>query len=210
MKENFSPSTRFTVMAVMVSVCLVASNLFETKIFSAGPLTLTGGFLIFPISYILNDCLTEIYGFRQARKVILIAFAMNAFVVGMAQIVRILPSEEFYDGQAHFDYIFSADLRITLASMAAFLAGSLANSFVMSRMKQRQGERGFGIRAVVSSLLGETLDSVIFFPIAFWSVGAGNIAKMMITQIILKTAYEVLVLPLTGSYVKYLRKVECR
>ena len=200
-------SRRFTILSIVAVVCLVASNIFETKIFSAGPLTLTGGFLIFPISYILNDCITEIYGFKKARFVILMSFLMNAFFVGTAQIVRILPPETFWDGQAHFDYIFAADLRITLASMAAFFAGSLLNSLVMSRMKTLQGERGFGWRAILSSLAGESVDSLIFFPIAFWGVGFENLLRMMLTQIMLKTAYEVIVLPLTTLYVKHLRAV---
>ena len=199
-------SNRFTAIAVMLCVCLIASNLFETKIFDLGPLTLTGGFLIFPISYILNDCLTEVYGFKEAKRVIIGAFLVNAFFVGVAQLVRILPPSEMWDGQSHFDYIFAADLRITLASMAAFLCGSLVNSLVMSGMKEKQGEKGFGWRAVVSSLAGESLDSLIFFPIAFWGVGVRNLLVLMITQIILKTLYEIIVLPLTAIFVKKLKK----
>ena len=199
---------RFSVLSTLFCVCLIASNLFETKIFVAGPLTLTGGFLIFPVSYILNDCLTEVYGFRKARFVILTAFAMNAFVVLTAQFVRMLPPAHFWDGQEHFDYIFASDLRITAASMLAFLAGSILNSLVMSRMKERQGSRGFGWRAVASSLAGESVDSIIFFPIAFWGVGLDNLLTMMITQILLKTLYEVIVLPLTAVFVRRLGKVE--
>lgn len=205
-------SKRFTLMAVLFCVCLIASNIFETKIFDAGALTLTGGFLIFPISYILNDCLTELYGYKNARFVILTAFAMNAFFVGVAQIVRILPPETFWDGQEHFDYIFAADLRITIASMAAFLCGSLLNSKVMSKMKAKSaqadvdGGKGFGWRAVLSSIVGETVDSVIFFPIAFWAVGLRNLVIMMVTQIVLKTLYEILVLPLTTYFVRHVKK----
>lgn len=205
-------SKRFTLMAIAFCVCLIASNIFETKIFNAGFITLTGGFLIFPISYILNDCLTELYGFKKARFVILTAFAMNAFFVGIAQIVRILPPETFWDGQEHFDYIFSADLRITLASMAAFLCGSLLNAKVMSRMKEKAGAQNtpgrinFGWRAIASSLVGETVDSLIFFPIAFWSVGIKNICVMMVTQIFLKTLYEIIILPLTTYFVRHAKE----
>lgn len=198
-------SRKFTLLAIVFCVCLIASNIFEIKIFEAGPLTLTGGFLIFPISYIINDCLSEVYGFKKARFVIFTAFAMNLFFVLVAQIVRILPGAPFWDGQEHIEYIFTADLRITVASMLAFVAGSLLNSLVMVKMKARQGERGFGWRAIASSLVGESVDSLVFFPIAFWGVGHENLIKMMVTQIILKTLYEVIVLPLTATFVKHLK-----
>jgi len=204
MKDN----NRFAVLSTLFAVALIASNLFEIKIFEAGPLTLTGGFLVFPVSYILNDCLTEVYGLRKARFAIWMAFAMNAFVVLMAQLVNVLPGATFWDGDAHFNYIFNADMRITLASMLAFVCGSRLNALVMARMKDRQGEKGFGLRAIISSLAGESIDSLIFFPIAFWGVGIKNLAIMMCTQILLKTLYEVVVLPLTAYVVKILKRIE--
>ncbi len=201
------PSSRFVVLAILFNVCLIASNLFETKIFAAGPLVLTGGLLIFPISYIINDCLTEIWGYRTARNVIWVAFLMNLFVVAIAQLVRILPPAAFWDGQEHFDYIFTADLRITAASMLAFLFGSLVNSLIMDKMRRSSVDgKGFGWRAVISTLGGEGLDSIIFFPVAFWGVGFSNMLIMMITQIVLKTFYEILVLPVTMLVVRGLRQ----
>jgi len=199
-------SKRYTILTTLFCVCLVASNLFETKIFMAGSLILTGGLTIFPISYILNDCITELYGYKHARFVIWNAMILNIFVVAMAQLVRILPSAEFSDAQQHFDYIFKADLRITIASMAAFLCGSLLNSKVMSTMKSRQGDKGFSVRAIVSSLVGESADSIIFFPIAFWHVGFKNMLIMMAIQIVLKTLYEIIVLPVTISVINYMKR----
>ena len=203
-------SKRFSVLSILFCVCLIASNLFETKIFSLGALTLTGGFIIFPISYILNDCISEIYGYRNARFVILTAFAMNLFFVLSSQLVRILPGAGFWNGQEHFDYIFNANLRITAASMLAFLCGSLMNAKVMTRMKADQGDKGFGWRAVASSLVGESLDSVIFFPIAFFGVPFTKLLVMMATQIVLKTLYEVILLPITTRFVKRLRTDEAK
>ena len=188
--KNKKMSNRYLSMAIVVPVCLIASNLFESKIFMLGPLELTGGFLVFPVSYILNDCLTEVYGYRNARRVILYAFALNAFFVGMSQLVRILPGAPLWDGQEHFDYVFAADLRVSLASMLAFLSGSLLNSKVMAVMKSKSGEKGFGWRAVLSSLAGETLDSLVFFPIAFCNLPVPEILKLMLIQIFLKTLYE--------------------
>lgn len=202
-------SKRFIVLAILFNVCLIASNLFETKIFTADSLVLTGGLLIFPISYILNDCITEIWGFRNARFVIRTAFIMNLIVVGVAQLVRILPPAPFWNGQEHFDYIFNTDLRITIASMLAFVCGSLVNSLIMDRMHKASAEgKGFGWRAIVSTLGGESLDSIIFFPIAFWGVGVRNMLTMMVTQIVLKTIYEIIILPITSMVVKRLKRYE--
>lgn len=197
---------RFVVLSIVFSVCLVASNLFEIKIFQAGPLELTGGFLIFPISYVINDLLTEIYGFKKARLVIWTAMLVNVSFVLIAQLVRILPPVGYWDGQEHFSYIFSANFRITLASMLAFVCGSTMNALVMDRMKSRHGRRFFGWRAILSSLVGESVDSVIFFPIAFFGVGMRNILVLMVTQVVLKTLYEVIVLPVTYRYVLHLRE----
>ena len=198
-------SKRYTLLATIFCVCLVASNMFETKIFSAGNLILTGGFLLFPVSYIINDCLSEIYGYKETRFVIWSAVLLNLFIVLIAQLVRILPAAEFWDGQIHFDYIFKADFRITIASMAAFLVGSLINSKVMVKMRISQGAKGFCWRAVISSLFGETADSLVFFPIAFWNVGLKNMLIMMITQIILKTMYEVVLLPVSSYAIKRMK-----
>ena len=202
-------SRRFIILAILFNVCLIASNLFDTKIFTAGPLTLTGGLLIFPLSYVINDCLTEIWGFRRTRTVIRAAFVINLIFILLAQLVRILPPAPFWDGQEHFDYIFAANFRITVASMTAFLAGSLVNSLILDRMHRKaHGDRGFGLRAIISTLGGESLDSVIFFPIAFWGVGLRNMTVLMITQIILKTLYEIIILPITAYVVSRFRKAE--
>jgi len=200
--KNKKMNKKFVILAALFCVCLVASNIFETKIFSAGQLVLTGGFLVFPISYIINDCLTELYGLKNARFVIFLGFAVNLFFVLTAQLVRILPPAEFWDGQAHLEYILNANIRITAASMAAFLAGSLLNARIMATMKKKQGEKGFGWRAILSTLIGESTDSIIFFPIAFWGVGTKNLLIMMTTQILLKTLFEVIVLPVTWQVVK--------
>jgi len=197
---------KYIVLSVLFCVCLVAANLFEAKIFELGPLTLTGGFLIFPISYIINDCLSEVYGYKNTRFVIWTAFAVNAFVVLCAQIVRVLPGASFWNGQEHFDYIFSAELRITVASMAAFLAGSLMNARIMGKMKERDGEKRFCWRAVLSSLAGESIDSVIFFPIAFWGLDVRHLLIIMLTQVVLKTFYEIIILPFTSRFIVWLRE----
>lgn len=195
-------------MAIIFNVCLIASNLFETKLFTVCGIALTGGVVIFPVSYIINDCLVEVYGYRKSRLVIWMGFAMNFFVVAVAQIVRILPAAPFWDGGEHFNYIFSLAPRVTVASLLAFLSGSTVNAVIMSKMKIAQKGRGFSFRAIMSTIGGETVDSLIFFPIAFWGIGTAEMLKLMVTQIVLKTAYEVVILPVTNIIVRKLKKVE--
>ncbi|MCM1501229.1 MAG: queuosine precursor transporter [Bacteroidales bacterium] len=195
-------------MAILFNVCLIASNLFETKLFMAGPIALTGGVIIFPVSYILNDCIVEVWGYRKARLVIWTGFAMNFFVVLMAQIVRLLPAAPFWDGGPHFDYVFAMAPRVTLASLLAFISGSTMNAYVMSRMKLASGGKWFSLRAIVSSIAGESIDSLIFFPIAFWGIGLHEMLTLMLTQIVLKTFYEVIILPVTNAVVKTVKKYE--
>ena len=207
-RQRVMLSVPFVLMAIVFNVCLIASNLFETKVFEAGPLALTGGVLIFPVSYIINDCIVEVWGYRKARLVIWTGFAMNFFVVVMAQIVRMLPAADFWDGGEHFDYIFALAPRVTLASLLAFLSGSTVNAWIMSIMKVSSGGRRFSVRAVVSSVCGETVDSLIFFPIAFWGIGWDNMLRLMVLQIVLKTVYEIVILPVTAIVVRSVKKYE--
>lgn len=141
--RTVSFSVCFLLMAILFNVCLIASNLFETKLFVLGAISLTGGVVIFPVSYILNDCIVEVWGYKKARLVIWTGFAMNFFVVLTAQLVRLLPAAPFWDGGAHFDYVFALAPRITLASMLAFVSGSSVNAWVMSRMKVASSGKRF-------------------------------------------------------------------
>ncbi|MDY6321109.1 MAG: queuosine precursor transporter [Bacteroidales bacterium] len=206
MKQKFS--TVFLLMAVLFTVCLIASNLFATKVFAIGDISLPGAVIIFPVSYILNDCFAEVWGYRKARLVIWTAFAMNFFVVVVGQIVVWLPSAPFWDGGAHFDYMFNMAPRVTLASLLAFLAGSTLNAFVLSKMKVAQKGRGFSWRAIVSSIAGECLDSLVFMPIAFWGTGISQLAVMMLCQVSFKVLYEIVILPITNIVVRKLKASE--
>ncbi|MEE3391014.1 MAG: queuosine precursor transporter [Candidatus Cryptobacteroides sp.] len=206
MKQKFS--TVFLLMAVLFTVCLIASNLFATKVFAIGDISLPGAVIIFPVSYILNDCFAEVWGYRKARLVIWTAFAMNFFVVVVGQIVVWLPSAPFWDGGAHFDYMFNMAPRVTLASLLAFLAGSTLNAFVLSKMKVAQKGRGFSWRAIVSSIAAECLDSLVFMPIAFWGTGISQLAVMMLCQVSFKVLYEIVILPITNIVVRKLKASE--
>jgi hypothetical protein len=204
-------SVTFLLLAVTFCVCLIVSNLMEIKTVPLGPLTITAGVIVFPISYILNDCIVEVYGFAKARLVIWLGFGMNLLVSLLLQLGILLPGAESWTGQEAMTMIFGAVPRIFAASFIAFLCGSMVNAYVMSRMKLVAGGdgRGFSLRAIVSSLWGEGVDSLIFFPIAFGGVLAwSEIGMLIATQTVLKTLYEVLILPVTMHAVKALRHYE--
>ncbi|MBR5702835.1 MAG: queuosine precursor transporter [Bacteroidales bacterium] len=207
MKEKYS--TTFLLMAVAFTVCLIISNLFATKVFTLGwGINLPGAVIIFPISYILNDCLTEVWGYRKARLVIWTAFAANFAVVLVGQIVVWLPAASFWDGGEHFDYMFNMAPRVTLASLLAFLAGSTLNSFVMSKMKVADKGRRFGVRAIVSSIAGEFLDSMVFMPLAFIGTPVKVLVAMMLAQVSFKVLYEIVILPLTAYVTRKVKASE--
>ena len=201
-------STTFLVMAVLFTVCLITSNLFATKVIDLWGITLPGAVIIFPVSYILNDCITEVWGYRKARLVIWIAFAMNFFVVVLGQLVVWLPAASFWDGALHFDYMFRMAPRVAGASLLAFIAGSSLNAYVLSKMKVAGGGRRFGVRAVLSSLAGELLDSLIFIPIAFFGTPVKTLIPMMLAQVTFKVCYEIVILPVTSVVVRKVKKSE--
>ena len=181
----------------------------EIKTVDLGPLTITAGVIVFPISYILNDCIVEVYGFGKARLVIWLGFGMNMLVSLLLQLGVWLPGAESWTQQEAMATIFGAVPRIFAASFIAFLCGSMVNAYVMSKMKIASGGRKFSLRAIVSSLWGEGVDSVIFFPIAFGGVLAwSEIGMLIVTQTLLKTLYEILILPVTMKVVKMLRDHE--
>lgn len=202
-------SVTFMVLAVTFCVCLIVSNLMEIKTVDLGPLTITAGVIVFPISYIINDCIVEVYGFSKARLVIWLGFLMNLLVSLLLQVGIWLPGAESWEGQESMEVIFGAVPRIFVASFIAFLCGSMVNAYVMSRMKIASGGRNFSFRAILSTVFGEGVDSLIFFPIAFGGILAwSEIAALILTQTVLKTVYEILILPVTMRVVKFLRKRE--
>ena len=207
--KNQIVSVSFMLMGILFCVCLIAANLLEAKVVQVGALSITAGFIVFPVSYIINDCIAEVWGFRKARLIIWAGFAMNFFFILLAKVAVALPAAPFWEGEEHFDFVFGLAPRIALASLAAFLAGSFINAYVMSRMKIASQGRHFSLRAVVSTLFGESADSLIFFPIAFGGLlPVDELLKMMAVQALAKTLYEVLVLPVTVRVVRYVKRVD--
>ena len=190
-------------LAVTFCVCLVTSNLFVPRLWQVGkwPLQLSGAVVIFPISYIINDLLTEVYGYRKAMRVIWMGFILSAFVALAAQLVCWLPAPIYPESQEvadSFNRLFGLIPRTTIASLLAFILGSQMNAFVMSKMKVATKGRGFGWRAILSTVVGELSDSVIFYPLAFAGVmPAKAILSIILTQVTVKTLYEVVILPVS-------------
>lgn len=196
-------------LGVLFCICLIAANLLETKQVTIGPLELTAGLIVFPVSYIINDCLVEVWGYRRARLVIWLGFLMNFLFALMGLAAVALPAADYWTGEAGFNAIFGLAPRIVAGSFVAFLAGSFLNAYVMSRMKRMQGGHGFSIRAIASTIAGETADSLIFFPLALGGIVPWDIMPMlMLTQVTLKTLYEIVALPLTIRVVKWVKRVE--
>lgn len=207
MKEKVS--IPFMLLGILFNVCLIAANLLETKVIQVGSITVTAGLLVFPISYIINDCIAEVWGFKKARLIIWSGFAMNFFVVGLGLIAVALPAAPFWEGEQHFDFVFGMAPRIVVASLLAFLVGSFLNAYVMSKMKLASGGKNFSLRAITSTLVGESADSMIFFPVAFGGLmPVGELIKMMVIQAVLKTLYEIIILPVTIRVVNYIKKVD--
>lgn len=196
-------------LGILFNVCLIAANLLETKVIQVGGLTVTAGLLVFPVSYIINDCIAEVWGFKKARLIIWSGFAMNFFVVALGLIAVALPAAPFWEGEEHFDFVFGMAPRILAASMLAFLVGSFLNAYVMSKMKVASGGKNFSARAIWSTVVGETADSIIFFPIAFAGIIAWKeLLVIMGLQVVLKSMYEVLILPVTIWVVKAIKRID--
>ncbi|MBR0037799.1 MAG: queuosine precursor transporter [Bacteroidales bacterium] len=208
-------SSLYMALAVVSCVCLVASNILVSKRLTYG---FTGGLLLFPITYIIGDVTTEVYGFKAARRIIVMGFLMN-FVVALAgAVAAALPGVENDPSSLAVDTIFHIDggmaMIVLAASMISFLCGSLANAKVMQLMHNRDGERLFTLRAILSTIVGEGVDSLIFFPIAFFGVIAdgymswADLGRMMLFQVSLKTLYEVVALPVTLRVVRVVKQLE--
>ena len=199
----------FMIMGVLFCVCLILANILGTKQIALGSISVTGGLLVFPISYIINDCVSEVWGFRRARFLIWLGFIMNFFFVAVGALCDAIPAAPYWQNHEGFHAIFGLAPRIACASFLAFLCGSFMNAYVMSRMKIRDQGHRFTVRAVWSSVLGESIDSLIFFPLAFYGIiPTSELPWLMLWQVVLKTGYEIIVLPLTVKVVKYVKQVE--
>lgn len=202
-------SVLFMLFCMLFCVCLITANVLETKQMAFGPISITGGLIVFPVSYIINDCVCEVWGYRKTRMLIWLGFSMNFLFVIFAALCDAIPGAPYWDNEAGFHAIFGLAPRVAAASFVAFIVGSFANAYVMSRMKVSSQGKNFSLRAIMSTILGETADSLIFFPLALGGVVPNSeLPVLIVSQIVLKTLYEIVVLPITIQVVKFTKRHE--
>lgn len=208
-KRQNTVSVLFMIFSILFCVCLITANILETKQIQVLSVSLTGGLIVFPVSYIINDCVCEVWGYSKARMLIWLGFAMNFFFVMVGALCDAIPGAPYWDNEEGFHAIFGLAPRIAAASFIAFICGSFINAYVMSKMKIASNGKNFSLRAILSTVAGESIDSLIFFPLALSNVvPAKELILLMVWQVILKTVYEIIALPITIRVVKALKKYE--
>ena len=208
-KRQNTVSVLFMIFSILFCVCLITANILETKQIQVLSVSLTGGVIVFPVSYIINDCVCEVWGYSKARMLIWLGFAMNFFFVMVGALCDAIPGAPYWDNEEGFHAIFGLAPRIAAASFIAFICGSFINAYVMSKMKIASNGKNFSLRAILSTVAGESIDSLIFFPLALSSVvPTKELILLMVWQVILKTVYEIIALPITIRVVKALKKYE--
>jgi len=202
-------SVLFMLFGILFCVCLIAANLLETKQIAFGPISMTAGLIVFPISYIINDCVCEVWGYQKARLLIWTGFAANFLFVCFGALADIIPGAPYWQNQEGFHAVFGLAPRIAAASFVAFLVGSFVNAYVMSRMKISSRGQHFSRRAILSTVFGECADSAIFFPLALGGVVPTDaLLPLMAGQVVLKTLYEIVALPITIRVVRATKRHE--
>ncbi len=189
--------------------CLIVSNIITVKIVAVGPVIMSAAIVIFPISYIFGDILTEVYGYARSRQVIWIGFACNALAVLAMQAGGALPAADFWTGQAAYDQILGYAPRLLVASLIAYLSGEFVNSFVLAKMKIWTHGKWLWTRTISSTLFGESLDTATFTLIAFAGVlTPAEMINISLTEWFLKCLYEIVATPITYAIVNFLKRAE--
>ncbi|MGH3033869.1 MAG: queuosine precursor transporter [Gaiellaceae bacterium] len=201
-------SGRFVALAGFFVVALVVSNIIAVKLSEVGGRVFDAGNVLFPLAYVLGDVLTEVYGFRSARRVILLGFGCNLLAVGAIQIALLLPAADFWaENEAAYDLVLGTTWRIFVASLCAYLLGELTNAYVLSRMKVATRGRWLWSRTITSSFVGQGLDSAVFVTIAFAGSGA-DLVDTIVTTWLIKVAWEAAATPLTYALANGLKRRE--
>lgn len=210
--DNKKISKLQVILTVLFVSCLLISNVITAKqVLLPFGITMTGAVFIFPITYILSDLFSEVYGYRWSRFTCYLAFAMNILMVIVFSLVIISPAPEYWTNQEAFQVVLGSTPRILIASLLGFVLGDFVNDRIFKAMKQRYPDthKGFGTRAILSSLCGELADSLVFMPIAFLGqMPIATLAVMIVTQVSIKLVYEIVILPVTKYLVVKVSKYE--
>jgi hypothetical protein len=202
-------SVWFVVIVAVFVTSLITANIIAVKLAQVGGIVFPAAVVIFPVSYIFGDVLTEVYGYRRARLVIWLGFLCNLLAVAAIWLAQVLPAASFWPGQSAFVQILGYTPRLLLASFLAYLLGEFANSFVLAKMKIATQGKWLWARTIGSTLVGEGFDSIIFITVAFaGSIPGAGLVSAIVTQWLLKSVYEALATPLTYGVVNFLKKVE--
>jgi uncharacterized integral membrane protein (TIGR00697 family) len=202
-------SYRFVVIAALFVTCLITGNILIVKQVSIGPFALPAGIIIFPLSYIIGDILTEVYGYKKARSIIWLGFLCNLIAVIAFWIGGILPSASTFEAQSAYDRILGSTPRFLLASFVAYVAGEFSNSYVLAKMKIATKGRWLWSRTIGSTIIGQGIDSVIALSIAFAGVlPTQALIIMILSHWLAKTIYETLATPITYMVVAYFKDKE--
>ena len=200
-------SYRLVIVIAVFITCLITANIIAVKLVGLGPVVLPAAVLVFPLSYLFGDVLTEVYGYRTARRVIWLGFGCNLIFVFFAWVGQLLPPASFWEGQAAYAGILGYAPRLLAASFGGYLVGEFANSYVLSRMKLMTKGRWLWSRTIGSTIVGEGLDSAIFITLAF--IGTPSFAAIFIVyHWVAKVVIEVVLTPATYGIVNWLKRRE--
>ena len=200
-------SYRLVIITTLFITCLITANIIAVKVISLGIFIVPAAIFVFPLSYIFGDVLTEVYGYKTARKVIWLGFGCNLVFVFFAWIGQLLPAADFWQAQESYKTILGFAPRLLAASLCGYLIGEFANSFILARMKILTEGRWLWSRTIASTIVGEGLDTVVFITIAFSGTGS-PVLTMIWHHWLLKTAIEVVATPATYTIVNWLKKRE--
>jgi len=207
METHYSPY--FVIITAIFVTCLITANITAVKLIDLFGLVLPAGIIIFPLSYITGDVLTEVYGYSRARRVIWLGFFCNFIAVVAIWIGQILPAASFWDGQEAYTRILGFTPRILASSFLAYLVGEFANSFVLAKLKISTRGRWLWLRTIGSTLVGQGLDSLIFITLAFvGTISPSALLLAIVTQWLAKSIYEAAATPLTYAVVNFLKRKE--
>lgn len=208
-KPPLAYSPWFVLVTSVFITCLITANITAVKLVSVFGLVLPAAIIIFPISYIFGDILTEVYGYRRARQVIWLGFVCNLIAVVAIWVGQVLPPASFWDGQQAYERILGYTPRLLAASFLAYLVGEFANSFVLAKMKIATSGRWLWTRTIGSTLVGQALDSLVFITLAFaGTIPWTGLASAIVTQWLAKSIYETAATPLTYAVVNLLKRKE--
>ena len=210
MKDKKTVSQLFMIIGVIYVTCLLLSNLIAGKMWSfSESITLPAAVILFPITYIFGDIFTEVYGFERARLIIWLGFGCSFFAVAVYLITIALPHPDFWTNQDAYATVMGTTPRVAVASFIGYLFGEFSNSMVLSKLKVATQGKKLWIRTILSTLVGEGFDSIIFITISFWgTMDNSTVLSMILFQYLFKVCYEIVFTPVTYAVVKWIKNEE--